>query len=405
MTNYTRTLNCAAPRNLGGRILLLFLGMAASLEAQRTIPTKRNPERPRNAANQVRLAIEATMGAGKNENATISHATDLVVTSRGEVAVLDAKSSNVKLFGADGRLIRTIGRKGKGPGELLGPRWLLLGRGDTINVVDMLNARVQPFTPDGIAHTALATPFDGLPFGHFIGTDGAVYQVYRKLTVVNGKGVFDSTFTVRRLQPQRTITVGSIPIVLASATLLYSPQGALAADRAGRVFVVPGAAFEVLELNDDLHPSRVVTRNGDVEPIAQGDRRFLLRTSTLTRTEGKISDSEVEEVVESVLKMTSFAERYPAYVGIRLAHNGDIWLQRPITADDLRSGAEAELDLDSPGSRRWDVYSREGEYLAEVVFPKRFKLMQLSGGKAYGSAVGRDESVVVQRIAVTFAKR
>ena len=43
------------------------------------------------------------------------------VGAGGEIFVLDGKIGQVKVYGPDGRHLRTIGKKGQGPGELQSP--------------------------------------------------------------------------------------------------------------------------------------------------------------------------------------------------------------------------------------------------------------------------------------------
>lgn len=66
----------------------------------------------------------------------------------GSVAVANGGSQQVRIVAPDGRLLRTIGRKGGGPGEFQLPSWLGL-RGDTLIVADILASRISRFALDG----------------------------------------------------------------------------------------------------------------------------------------------------------------------------------------------------------------------------------------------------------------
>ncbi len=67
----------------------------------------------------------------------------------GRIIIGDVSEGNVKLFGADGRLIRTIGRKGKGPGEFSAPRYPRFGPQGHIYVADAQDPRIQVFDSTG----------------------------------------------------------------------------------------------------------------------------------------------------------------------------------------------------------------------------------------------------------------
>jgi DNA-binding beta-propeller fold protein YncE len=66
----------------------------------------------------------------------------------GLVFVADTHAHDVKVFDDDGALVRTIGRRGEGPGELNYPTHLAIAGGELL-VTDSMNSRIQAFAPDG----------------------------------------------------------------------------------------------------------------------------------------------------------------------------------------------------------------------------------------------------------------
>jgi hypothetical protein len=72
----------------------------------------------------------------------------LAVDAQGNIFVLDYKESHVKVFDKTGKYLRTIGRKGQGPGELDTPQDIAFERrsGD-LNVLD--SSRITSFDPQG----------------------------------------------------------------------------------------------------------------------------------------------------------------------------------------------------------------------------------------------------------------
>ena len=67
----------------------------------------------------------------------------------GNLYVLDDEASRVVVIDADGALVRTVGRKGEGPGEFQIPSDLVVWRDGRFGVVDMGHAAYQLFGPDG----------------------------------------------------------------------------------------------------------------------------------------------------------------------------------------------------------------------------------------------------------------
>lgn len=67
---------------------------------------------------------------------------------RGIVYVSDTYAHDIKVFGDDGRLIKTIGQRGEGDGEFNFPTHLAFAN-DRLYVTDTLNSRIQVFDASG----------------------------------------------------------------------------------------------------------------------------------------------------------------------------------------------------------------------------------------------------------------
>jgi hypothetical protein len=67
----------------------------------------------------------------------------LTVDSNGRIYVLDAQAQQIRVYSADGVYEQTIGRRGSGPGELLGATFVLMAPGDTLVVPDLQNLRIS----------------------------------------------------------------------------------------------------------------------------------------------------------------------------------------------------------------------------------------------------------------------
>ncbi len=101
--------------------------------------------------------------------------------SRKRLYVADTGSSQVLLVEAD-RIVRTIGRRGTGPGEFNYPTSLLLDPRDFLYVVDSLNFRIQILDPEGRFVSQFGKVGDGSgdlarPKGVGVDREGHVYVV------------------------------------------------------------------------------------------------------------------------------------------------------------------------------------------------------------------------------------
>lgn len=73
----------------------------------------------------------------------------IAVSEKGEIAVLDYQAQDIRVFDPSGRYLRTVGRKGQGPGELQGAVAIHYDGMDRLWVVDVGNDRYEVFSPTG----------------------------------------------------------------------------------------------------------------------------------------------------------------------------------------------------------------------------------------------------------------
>ncbi len=73
---------------------------------------------------------------------------DIGSDEAGNIYLCDIQACNIKKFSADGKFIKTIGRKGQGPGEFNMP-WRMAVTGNRLFIYDMGNRRLCSLTTDG----------------------------------------------------------------------------------------------------------------------------------------------------------------------------------------------------------------------------------------------------------------
>ena len=95
----------------------------------------------------------------------LNRAESAIMLSNGEIVVANRGSSQLRWYDSRGRYIRSVGRRGQGPGEFKS-LYVFEGRGDTVFVDDGQNRRVSRISPDGryIGLDSSATPSRELRF-------------------------------------------------------------------------------------------------------------------------------------------------------------------------------------------------------------------------------------------------
>ncbi len=106
---------------------------------------------PCTAPAQARWTLRETLRIGGAESGPASFvaARAVAVDAKGRILVLERQAQDIRLFGADGKFIRTIGRLGSGPGEMRNAEGMTIDRQGRIWVRDAANARFTVFNGEG----------------------------------------------------------------------------------------------------------------------------------------------------------------------------------------------------------------------------------------------------------------
>ena len=96
-----------------------------------------------------RLVEDLRIGGGDDGPTSFNDIRDVAVDKSGRVYVLDYQTQEIRLFGADGKFIRLLGRSGAGPGEFRQPNGIRLAPDGTLWVNDHRNARYTVFSSTG----------------------------------------------------------------------------------------------------------------------------------------------------------------------------------------------------------------------------------------------------------------
>jgi len=118
-----------------------------TIEEVNGVTIVRNPEEPVYEgslfATEEELSIGVEEGGDMYAFSDISH---LTADDQGRIYALDRKESHVKVFDAEGRYLRTIGRPGQGPGDLNEPIFVYFLRNELLVTQ---YERLSFFSPDG----------------------------------------------------------------------------------------------------------------------------------------------------------------------------------------------------------------------------------------------------------------
>jgi hypothetical protein len=123
------------------------------IKTENGIPVVYNPKNPcpfNGMSAQPLLKEELVIGRDQQKQDNwFSFLNALAVDDAGNIYTLDPKDVRIRVFDRDGKLLRSFGRKGQGPGEFSGPGGLRILPPDVLEVFDVLHSRLSYFTLDG----------------------------------------------------------------------------------------------------------------------------------------------------------------------------------------------------------------------------------------------------------------
>jgi hypothetical protein len=100
-----------------------------------------------------KLALETVRTIGNvdtdDENLAFDSPSDMAVDAAGNIFILDSGNQRIQVFGPNGQYVRTIGRRGQGPGEFESLNSISVDREGRLYVLDDRQKRIQIFTTDG----------------------------------------------------------------------------------------------------------------------------------------------------------------------------------------------------------------------------------------------------------------
>lgn len=279
----------------------------------------------------------------------------LAVDDDDRIWVLDAQAQELRVFGPDGAHVRTLGRRGEGPGEFAGANGIMRAPDGRIWVVDPQLARMSVFDPDAGFETSHRWDRMGWSF------------VWEGRFDRNGR-IAESSFGQWNGEQWRTIRiyddavrlVDSIPIEPAPGPGDESP-GAYRWEANGMwgYMTVPFYPRARSRLDADL--AFWGTRGGDASYrlarwMPGGDTTLVVESRRppvpVTPAERDSAISAIQEVLRARnsstrLDWSLIPDTRPTIADLFLAEDGDVW---------------ATVTTPDPATTTWDVFAPDGAY-------------------------------------------
>jgi len=312
---------------------------------------------------------------------------DVLWHPNGCVFVADEQAQEVRVFTREGAHVRTVGKRGDGPGEFRDLSYMSLGPGDSVVVWDGRLSRITMLTAEGaVARTATVRweLYNSLHGLHRVADDlyamtssltsfdieetpGLLVRPEKPIYLINSRGEISQlgtfpTFEVESHLEDGTFTWGSAP---------FGRSISVAAG-AGNVYVGTQEQLEYRVYTPERRLVRIV--RGPPQDLRVGDE---LKARYWEFHENRILETprQRREFADEVAN-TRFPASRAAFTRLLVDAELNVWLKEGASGEDLRP-------------RSWFVFSPEGVLLGRVAMPERFVAIEI--GSDYVLGVWRDE--------------
>ncbi len=313
-----------------------------TIDIEDGVTVVKNPMEPIYKEPVLELQEDLTVkGSEEVEEQMFQSISTLGIDEEGNFYVLDEQAGNIKVFDYKGNFLKTIGRKGQGPGEFGMPISLVITPKKNLVVNDMGQRKILFFDKEGnyLKQFSIADKF--LFFGPMVTSTGDLIASH---TIPQ-----DSPVTVlkkfnQELEPILTFT--SIPVDKPPAVNIFvarslsSLRWALTDNDEIIWGDIKNPKYELYVHNQEGTLIKKITRNYDPLPIAAEDKEKLM--------EATFGQSPMRDQWD-----VQFPDNYPPYMGFSFDDKGHILVRRYEKQENEQGGLV-------------DIFDSEGLYMAQV---------------------------------------
>jgi len=289
----------------------------------------KNPKEPMYGQDIFSLEEELSIGEAEGrEEYMFSPIRSIAVDEEDRIYVLETRGALVKAFDRNGEYLRTIGRRGQGPGELNVPLTLSVTNDNTIAVDDFMRG-ITFYSPEGEFIKTLSTARYFF-IGAITNSQGSI--VARTRISESEKTVYELKWFDSNLEHPKTLM--TITSLRSDSIEVFSPNLFWRAGKDGSVVVGYSQDYELQVFNSDGELVKKIIK--EYEPV-------------------EISQSQIEErtkVIPSDRKL-DIPKFYHAFQRFTMDDGGKIFVQT------------YEKTEDEEGFY-YDVFDSEGKFMAKI---------------------------------------
>ena len=306
-----------------------------------------NPKKPAPPPGEVsQLIVEEDLTIGLKEGQEdymLLQPVDLDVDAQGNIYVLDRKASQIKVYDRNGKFLRTISKKGQGPGEVQSPRDIHITPKGEILVNDTSTRRLLFFSLDGQFIKEISAGKMWLLVNPKVDNSGNIIAAF---TLMGEEFKEELKKFDPKLKPILTIT--SIPIAKPPVINPYFPRAYWCVDKEDNIMWGITTKYEFSIINPQGKLIKKIVKDYNPEKITKEDKAK------------RIKDMYGDNPVPSEVKL-EFPKNFPAFREFTCDGQGRIFVRT------------YEKTKEKRGSY-YDIFDSEGRYIAKVFLKVRPRL-------------------------------
>jgi hypothetical protein len=307
-----------------------------------------------------RLTEDLRLLGEEGQESELVNPQSLAVDAAGRIYVADRKPAVIKQYGPDGRLHRTIGREGEGPGEFRASFLAIHGahlvlhdpRLSRTSVFDTSGTFLRSWSSSCCYWTAIHVDREGLAYipGPSVvesrGTQMSRFRLDGSVvdTVWTPRGGEWRSWVIRAGSGQnRTVAMTSVPFT-PQVRYGFHPDGG---------FVVGWSGEYLFRRSTNGHDTvRVFGRTWSPAPVTDAEKRAI--TDSMVQ---EWSDGYDPVLLRSAFRADEIPSTRPAFEGLAVDQDGNVW---------VRVGPAPS------GGLTYDIFDADGAWLGSVRFPITF---------------------------------
>ncbi len=333
-------------------------------------------------------AVEIGSGEGADALYRVTAATRL---RDGRIAVANAGTHQVKVFGAEGESLAGLGRRGSGPGEFQFPTWVGT-HADTLLVWDAALERLTVFDSAGRLVRSVPVSIGG-SFPSVVGTfpDGTLLFASGTAAPAAPAGAWRDNRHLVRVSPAGQV-IDTLATVPSQERYSYRSSGGagqvvedlpfgrrtVMALAPGGILIGTGEEYRIRLVDTTGAEREVLRAEWTPRPVSPTDiREYWARMVTV----GGRSDPAEAEAQRSRI---TYPRTLPPYDGLVVDSEGALWIK----------DAQPPQGWDDPDL--WRIYSASGVPLATIELPARVRPQAIGKDWILGTALDGAERELVR---------